>query len=91
MQRIYVHVVGVVQGVWFRRSTQEQASRLGLVGWVRNRSDGSVELEAQGEAAKVAALVQWCHDGPPAARVRSVTPQTIEPVSGENSFDIRYD
>ena len=86
-----MRVVGRVQGVWFRGSTQEQARRLGLVGWVRNRSDGSVELEAQGEATALDSLVSWCHHGPASARVRELTRKTIAPIEGEAEFVIRYD
>lgn len=90
MQRIYVRVVGVVQGVWYRKSTQQQAQRLGLTGWVRNCSDGSVELEAQGRAEALDALCAWCRVGPPAARVDDVSRDTIDPVEGERGFDVRY-
>jgi acylphosphatase len=62
-------VRGLVQGVSFRAHTQAQARRLRLVGWVRNRADGSVELEMQGPAEQVAQLLSWCRRGPPQARV----------------------
>lgn len=91
MRRILIRVTGVVQGVWFRASTQKEATRLGAVGWVRNTSDGAVELEAQGDPAALDALVQWCHRGPPAARVRDVTVQDIDLVEGEAGFEVRRD
>jgi acylphosphatase len=65
-------IAGRVQGVWFRGWTVEQALALGLDGWVRNRRDGSVEILASGSEAAVAALIERCHAGPPAARVESV-------------------
>jgi acylphosphatase len=57
-----------------------------LTGWVRNLADGSVELEAQGDAAQVAALLAWCERGPPAARVTGVTVEDRAPVDGETDF-----
>lgn len=65
-------VRGKVQGVWFRGWIVEQAAELGLDGWVRNRSDGSVEWVAAGPADKIDALVSRSHAGPPAARVDSI-------------------
>ena len=67
-----IHVQGRVQGVWFRAWTVEQATGLGLDGWVRNRHDGSVELVAVGPAAKVEAMIALCHRGSPASEVDSV-------------------
>ncbi len=65
-------IEGSVQGVFFRASTVEQASRLGLAGWVRNCLDGSVEIIAEGERAAVEKLVRWCRQGPPGAYVHNV-------------------
>ncbi len=65
-------VTGRVQGVWFRASTRERALALGLGGWVRNRDDGAVEVQAFGEAEQLRLLLAWLHEGPPAARVDAV-------------------
>lgn len=70
--RAQLVVHGRVQGVWFRGAMQEEARRLGVAGWVRNRLDGTVEAEAEGERAHVEALVAWAHQGPPGARVERV-------------------
>lgn len=67
-----LRVRGVVQGVGFRWSLCAEAQALGLAGWVRNRRDGSVEALLQGPPEAVAALVDWAHRGPPAARVSAV-------------------
>jgi acylphosphatase len=64
-----VRIEGRVQGVWFRGWTVAEADRRGLVGWVRNRHDGSVEAVFVGEAAAVEAMIEACRQGPPAARV----------------------
>lgn len=65
-------VSGRVQGVFFRAHTQALARRLGLTGWVRNLSDGRVELVACGEAERLAQLEAWLWQGPPQARVEGV-------------------
>jgi acylphosphatase len=70
IRRLIVH--GRVQGVWYRGWTVDQAEALGLDGWVRNRSDGSVEILASGPDEAVAELIRRCHDGPSAARVARV-------------------
>jgi len=67
-----VCVEGRVQGVWFRGWVVEQARENGLVGWVRNRRDGTVEAHFEGPAGAVEHLVSACGDGPPAARVNRV-------------------
>ena len=65
-------IQGRVQGVGFRWSLMKEAQRLGLDGWVRNRSDGSVEAEAHGPEDAVDALTIWAYQGPPHARVDNV-------------------
>jgi acylphosphatase len=67
-----VIVRGTVQGVGFRYSARQAARRLGLTGWVRNRADGAVELEAEGPAAAVDELLAWLSSGPPGASVESM-------------------
>jgi acylphosphatase len=75
-------VAGQVQGVFYRQSTAREAARLGLSGTVRNLSDGSVEVVAEGARVAVEALVEWCRRGPPAARVDELQ-VAWEPPSGE--------
>lgn len=90
MRRIRAIVSGRVQGVAYRASTVAEARRLGIVGWVKNRSDGSVELEAEGPDDLVAALIGWCHEGPPAARVARVAVEELAPTGGDREFSISY-
>jgi acylphosphatase len=90
MRRIRAIVSGRVQGVAYRASTCTEARRLGVVGWVKNRDDGSVELEAEGPDDMVAALLQWCHQGPPAARVARVAVENIAVTGGDRDFKITY-
>ncbi len=86
--RVHLIVRGRVQGVFFRGAMQDEAERLGLAGWVRNRPDGTVEAEAEGERSAVDALVAWAHHGPPAARVAGVDVAWRTPSGGGTSFDV---
>jgi len=72
-------VSGQVQGVFFRAATEAAARRLGVTGWVRNLADGSVELVACGEVAKLSELERWLWQGPPRARVEQVRSLEAEP------------
>jgi len=81
-------VRGRVQGVGFRFSTEGEADRLALAGWVRNLPDGTVEVEAEGPPDDVAELVAWLHDGPVGAEVEGVDVEDATP-TGEAGFDTR--
>jgi acylphosphatase len=65
-------VRGRVQGVGFRYFVHQRAESLGLAGWVRNRPDGALELEAEGARAALEALLEAVRRGPGGARVTSV-------------------
>lgn len=81
-------VTGRVQGVYFRQSAREQAGRLGLSGWVRNRADGAVEGLASGHPESLQQFKLWLQQGPPAARVDRVHWEpSDEKLEGE--FDVR--
>ena len=71
-KQLHIIVGGRVQGVWFRASTQEQARNLGLTGKVWNRSDGRVEIIAEGQEGDLQELLSWCAQGPSRARVDAV-------------------
>lgn len=92
VKRFSARVRGRVQGVYFRASAREQARRLRLFGWVRNREDGSVELLAEGGESEVLQLLSWCRKGPPGARVDGVEHQIteVEGPPGFDTFEIRY-
>lgn len=64
-----LRIHGRVQGVWYRNWAVQTAQDLNLTGWVRNRSDGTVEILAMGEEAQINRLIEACHDGPPHADV----------------------
>ncbi|RMF19236.1 MAG: acylphosphatase [Candidatus Dadabacteria bacterium] len=76
---VRMRIYGTVQGVAFRAATVEQARALGLTGWVRNRTDGSVEIEAYGPRAQIGELIRWAHQGPPAASVSRVDVSELGP------------
>ena len=75
-----LRIRGRVQGVGYRYALVAEAERLGIAGWVRNRTDGSVEALVQGDAQPVAALVAWARRGPPASRVDEVR---VEPAGAD--------
>ena len=86
-----IYVQGRVQGVGYRYATVQTAKNLGLSGWVRNCQDGRVEVEVTGSPAKIEALLAWCGEGPPMARVEKVEvafrgPSQDPPVAG---FEIK--
>jgi acylphosphatase len=74
-----VLIAGLVQGVFFRVSARDEALRLGVHGWVRNRRDGSVEALYQGAPDAVERMIAWSHDGPQGARVELVDVRDTEP------------
>jgi acylphosphatase len=83
-------VKGRVQGVGFRAATASTGRRLSLNGWVRNLIGGSVEVEAEGDAAAIDELVEFLHRGPNGARVKSVDLEWLPPAApGLEPFHIR--
>ena len=81
-------VRGRVQGVGFRWFVDYEARQLGLAGWVRNQSDGTVEVLAMGTEEQLAALQQKLHKGPRAARVDAVLESATEAIDGLTTFGI---
>lgn len=79
-------VSGKVQGVFFRDSTCKKARELQLTGWVKNLSNGDVELVACGDRDSIMVLTEWLWDGPPSAEVSNVHWEEIE---GEDHADFR--
>ncbi len=72
MSRVHFIIRGRVQGVFFRASAQDEARLRQLTGWVRNRSDGAVELVAEGSDKALEAFTAWCRRGPPGAHVEAL-------------------
>jgi acylphosphatase len=68
-KRVTIRVEGVVQGVNFRQAARREAERLGIAGFARNESDGSVTIDAEGTSNDLSHFVAWCRRGPDTARV----------------------
>ena len=81
-------VSGRVQGVFFRDWTQTRARALGVRGWVRNLSDGLVEVHGEGPPEMLDALERACREGPPGARVDEVASRPVEAESPQG-FTVR--
>lgn len=88
--RAHVLIGGRVQGVFFRSETRHEANKLNVKGWVRNLQDGKVEAVFEGEEQAVKELIEFCKQGPPAARVTQLDVDW-ENYTGEfKSFEMRY-
>jgi acylphosphatase len=88
-QRLHARVIGRVQGVGFRYFVMSAAAELGLIGWVRNRRDGSVELLAEGELETLKKLVQSLQRGPRSSAVKEVKTELQEATGEYESFFVR--
>lgn len=85
----HLRITGVVQGVGYRASFEDQARALRLSGWVRNRTDGSVEAVVRGDAEAVEQIVAWSKRGPRAARVSNVAVTDMDDASVQAArFDV---
>ncbi|WKZ59106.1 MAG: acylphosphatase [Cyclobacteriaceae bacterium] len=88
MKRVSILVRGKVQGVFYRASTVTKAQQLGVNGFVRNESDGSVYIEAEGDEGKINELIAWCRIGPPRARVDEVLVETYSTLGSFTDFRV---
>lgn len=88
--RVRLHISGIVQGVFFRANTESVARSLALTGWVRNLTDGRVEVVAEGPYDKITELINWCHEGPPVASVDNVEMEWEEPTGELETFETHY-
>jgi len=82
-----VRITGKVQGVAYRAWTRNHALQLGLSGWVRNESDGSVSALFHGPDKAVEQMISDCYGGPGSAAVRDVAVEPADPPSG-SGFEI---
>jgi acylphosphatase len=81
-----IFVKGKVQGVWFRKYTQQAANSHDLRGFVQNKMDGTVYIEAEGEETNLKLLIKWLGKGSPLSEVKDVNVSEGDLV-GFNGFD----
>lgn len=90
MERAVLKIFGRVQGVLFRFSTARKARQIGLMGWVKNESDGIVEIVAEGEEGELKKLINWCQTGPLFAKVDSLEVKWDKATGEFKDFIIKY-
>ncbi len=88
MKHLNIHIWGEVQGVFFRDAAQRKAHDLGIVGFARNESDGSIYIEAEGDEEPLNEFAMWCSDGPPLAKVEKMD-QEKGRAMGYEDFEVR--
>lgn len=88
MEAFEIWISGTVQGVFFRKSTEEKAEELGVKGWVKNLPDGRVQAWAEGEESAIKEFIDWCHKGPSRSDVKDLKKESRQPQQFK-SFEIR--
>lgn len=88
--RVHLIISGRVQGVFYRDSTRAKALELGVLGWVRNLPDGSVEAVAEAEPDILEQFLAWCHQGPRAARVDRIEAKRSAARGEFDNFVVTY-
>lgn len=88
MKHLQIRVLGKVQGVWFRKNALQQAQQLKITGFVKNQTDGSVLIEAEGKDENLKKFLDWCEKGPPQAEVEQLFIREGD-IECYDSFDIR--
>ncbi|KHE71180.1 acylphosphatase [Halobacillus sp. BBL2006] len=90
MVRSHIIVHGHVQGVGFRATTKQIAEQLDLNGWVKNKNDGSVEIEAEGDSSNLKQFVDQLNDGPtPFAKVEAIDIEDFDSEKGYETFKVK--
>jgi acylphosphatase len=89
LARLRMLVHGRVQGVFFRQAAAQEASSMGLRGWVRNLANGDVEIVAEGPRRELRILAAWAHQGPRRAHVTGVDEEWSNYQGSEGAFTIR--
>ncbi len=85
-----VEVIGKVQGVWFRKYTQEKAQTLGLTGYVMNLPNGNVYIEVESDdIEKLKIFIDWLHQGSPLSKVKEVKILNRKDCIGYKDFSIK--
>ncbi|NQV12801.1 MAG: acylphosphatase [Parcubacteria group bacterium] len=87
---VNLKIKGKVQGVFFRVSAQEKAQELDLMGWIKNKTDGTVVIEAEGEEQRLQELINWCQAGPEYAKVDDIKVEWQTPTGKFKDFTINH-
>jgi acylphosphatase len=90
MKKIKIEVYGLVQGVFFRYTTRKIARQLNLTGYVKNMSDGTVYIEAEGPEEKLYELLEFSKKGPKYAQVDRVEHEFLEPTNEYDGFNYGF-
>ncbi len=90
MKRFHITVSGRVQGVFYRDFARREAEKLGINGYVRNLSNGNVEIVAEGEDKIMERFLAACKKGPLMAFVKGAEVKEEPPTNEFDGFDIRY-
>ncbi|MBI3872894.1 MAG: acylphosphatase [candidate division Zixibacteria bacterium] len=90
MSRLNILVTGVVQGVGYRYSVARRAKECQITGWVKNRSDGSVEIEAVGARGMLEEFLRYVRVGPPASHIAGLQTQWFDDEPVYKDFNIRF-
>ncbi len=88
--RAHVIITGRVQGVYYRMETKRAADKHNTLGWVRNRSDGTVEALFEGDKTEVDSTIEWCRSGPSLAQVGNVDVEWEDYANEFDRFEIRF-
>lgn len=88
MKHLSLKIFGRVQGVFFRSGTKKEAEKLGLCGWVKNETDGSVSVEIEGERAQLEKFLRWCREGTVAAKVEDIKEEWSNDIKKYKNFEI---
>jgi acylphosphatase len=89
MNHLSIKVSGKVQGVFFRASTKDMADEIGIKGFVRNESDGSVYIEAEADDERLNEFIAWCHHGPSHAVVENMQVEKGGSIQNFTKFEVR--
>jgi acylphosphatase len=90
MNRLSVSLSGVIQDVGYRYFIVRRARERNVTGWVKNRADGTVEIDAVGEKAKLEELLRFIRVGPPAAHVAGVEARWFTDAPQYKEFDVKF-
>lgn len=85
----YLKITGRVQGVAFRYYARSMANQLDVKGWIRNLSNGKVELVVEGKKKAIKRMIKWCHSGPSMARVDRIQLEWGKYTGQFNQFSVR--